>query len=659
MANILTTIAKKVFDKNATIICPNDMCFRQLIDRSNNLISVKDKDLNYIYVNKNFLSFIEQKDIIGKTDLEIFPKSVGYKLQLEDLKLIKNYSSITTISTTEELYVDISHIRWFDIQRSLFFNINYELIGIFTIYHDISEQKNLEEELAISKKQLELIVDNSNKMVLKAEKANSAKSEFVANMSHEIKTPLNSIITLSDLLLQTTLDKEQQRYAEIIQKSSEDLLNVVKTILDFSKIEVGKVDIEYSSFDIREDLLNDIVDIYSLKAEEKNIEFECFIAENIPNNILNDKGKVRQVLHNLLSNAIKFTNIGKIKLIVDFTKFNENFFEVKFTIEDTGIGIKDSDLKNLFLPFSQIKNNQTGQMGGSGLGLSISKSLVELMDGQLTVESKFEEYSRFTFSIPSRELAQIKNNKPINSMNNFEHKILLVEDNKVNQFTFETLLNKIGIKYIKIVNNGKEAIQELSENKYDLILMDIQMPELNGMEATKIIRNTTSPVLQHDIYIIALTAYSVKEYNDMYIKAGMNDIVEKPARREQLIDALNRFYNHDKLINCDIEISDETKSLLLNSFLNEGDIILAKIKSLIEKYSENENNIKQVKELVHEFKGMTTIINNSNNLYNAIKDLYDNFDLLKIDSIIKHYNVIQHEFDALKKKNSKYLTKIK
>ncbi|MCP4107678.1 MAG: response regulator [Desulfobacteraceae bacterium] len=385
-----------------------------------------------------------------------------------------------------------------------------------------------------------------------AVQADEAKSRFLANMSHEIRTPMNAIINMARFLADTKLDTEQKEYTDTILASSDILLSVINDIFDFSKIEAGKLDLEILDFNPR-DMVGELARSFSSKADEKGLRLEYYIAPEIPEALRGDPARLRQILLNYINNAVKFTEKGEIEIHVSLKEKSDSYIMLYCSVTDTGVGIPEERMKLLFHPFSQADASTTRKHGGTGLGLAISKQLAEMMDGEAGVESKEGVGSTFWFTAvleksenkietPKPESDDLKPDEKVSpgSDSHFpvsDIRILLVEDNPVNQKVVRAIMENFGF-FFDIANNGKQALKILEQNNYDLVLMDIQMPEMDGIEATEIIRDPGSKVRDHNIPIIAMTAHAMRGDRDHYIKAGMDDYISKPLNPDEVFAAI-------------------------------------------------------------------------------------------------------------------------
>lgn len=406
-----------------------------------------------------------------------------------------------------------------------------EIIGVAVFSKDITESKRASDEL----------VDAKNQAIAAA----TAKSEFLSNMSHEIRTPMNAIIGMTHLLLEKIQDEEIREYLHSIKYSSDNLLVVINDILDFSKIEAGKVSLEHIDFSLRQKM-DEVKKTFDLKAKEKDLTLHIDIDAKVPEHINGDPYRLNQILFNLIGNAIKFTHKGSVSVLIRKIKDENEWVTLLFEIRDSGIGIPVHKLDTIFESFTQAYTDTTRKYGGTGLGLAITRKLVNIQGGRIYLNSTVNAGTTFYVEIPYMKAQVTAAEKPHVPIEEDKEEllkglnILIAEDNVMNQFVIKQILAKWKCT-LTIANNGEEVIKLLHDTDYDVILMDLQMPEMSGYEATRIIRSKESIVKNPDIPIIALTADAFPETKRKVLETGMNDFLTKPFNRDELFDKISKY----------------------------------------------------------------------------------------------------------------------
>lgn len=531
--------------------------FASIIENSQDVIIGKTLDGIITSWNKaaEEIYGYSEDEAIGKNISIIIPEgkiSDFYKI-MDEIKIgnkVKNFETVRKKKNNDLIYVSVSVSPIYDLYGNL--------VGASTITRDMTERRLKEkeltekyeelsavyEELAATEEELRSNYKELQKAKEEAEKANLAKSQFLANMSHEIRTPMNGIIGVIDLLNLTELNNNQKEYINILEHSSKLLLNVINSILDISKIESGNFQLNMKAFNLKKTLDRTIKQL-SISCMNKNLEVSYFVDPFIEFNLIGDELRLNQVLINLINNAVKFTEKGGIRFKVNKISQSNNGIILQFSIQDTGIGINEEFKKHIFKKFVQQDMSYTKKYSGTGLGLAISKELVKMMNGDIWFESKFGIGSTFYFTaeflldcnkIIDENNTDLKNAEVSITKNK---SILIVEDNEINMKIACEMLKELGYEFI-CAYNGAQALELLDDNFPDLILMDIQMPILNGYETTKTIRRNEVGKQNH-IPIIAMTAYAMVGDRELCIENGMDDYISKPFDMAKLEGVLNKF----------------------------------------------------------------------------------------------------------------------
>jgi PAS domain S-box-containing protein len=499
---------------------------------SPNNMSIFDEEGTCLFVSNSLKDLYSKgtETLTGKNIMEFLPQDHS-----EDYNRAMDYMRVTGKPVIRNDRFSLGGKEYFF--ESSLFPIGKSRNGR-TLFCMISIDRTKEEE---ARKELLLAKE-------KAEAANIAKSQFLANMSHEIRTPLNGVIGMTQLLMETGLSQTQRKYADVIYQSGESLLAIISNILDFSKIEAGRLDLETREFSFST-LLDSILSMMKMRADQKGILFSYELDDNLPKTAWGAEDGLRQILLNLVNNAVKFTSQGSILLQAKKVSGSNSNFRVRFSVKDTGIGIPKEKQSLLFRKFVQLDGSTTRKFGGTGLGLAISKELALLMDGDIGVNSVPNQGSEFWVEIPftktqphdipstpKAKLPETPETIPASRPGS----ILLAEDNDVNQDVASHMIQKLGYE-LTAVSNGQEAIELLKKRRFSLVIMDIQMPVMDGLQATTLIRDPHSGTLQPDIPIIAITANVIKEDVERFYKTGINDHLPKPFRIQQLKEKIEKW----------------------------------------------------------------------------------------------------------------------
>ncbi len=551
---------------------------RIIVDENNTPVDYEVLAVNDAFVS---LSGIKREAYEGKLYSEVADEVDPKRLA------IYGKTALEGVSTHIKEIYSHRYGKWLEL--SIYSPEKYYFV---TIFQDITERR-------LSELELKRAIEN-------AEAANKAKSEFLANMSHEIRTPLNGILGMIDLSLNAKLEPDIEDNLMTAKSCAKRLLNVINDILDFSKMEAGKMLIQNVNFEIK-NLIEETIKIHANTAAAKGLELNYKFASTVPAYIIGDPNRLVQILNNLLSNAIKFTDLGEVLLSINNITPDNNELVLKFSVSDTGIGIAPDKIGLLFKSFSQVDSSFTRKYEGTGLGLAITKQLVEMMRGQIWIESELGIGTTFSFTLPCRPGERIE---PVMTTKIAKHtlpnlRILLVEDDPINQKIIKLMLKEKG-HIITTANNGAEAVNMYENGSYDLILMDIQMPEMDGIEATKLIR---SKEIREHIPIIALTAHALHGDRERFLAIGMDEYLSKPIDMEELYDLLERmtmgkpgddFSSLRVGNNGEILIREEEERILTAKEWPVLDEINVKIKELIQLLAEN--NFSATEQIAHEIK---------------------------------------------------------
>ncbi len=552
-----------------------------------------------------------------------------------------------------------------------------KVLGVVIVARDITDQKKVETELTEAKELAELATKT-------AEDAVKAKQQFLANMSHEIRTPMNAIIGFTKVLLKTELADKQKEYLSAIKVSGEALTVLINDILDLAKVDSGKMTFEQIPFKM-EASISAMLHLFETKIQEKNLELIKIYDKNIPETLIGDPARLNQVILNLVSNAVKFTSEGIITVSVNILRDNEEYVTIEFAISDTGIGIPEENLENIFEVFKQASSGTSRLYGGTGLGLAIVKQLVEPQGGIINVKSKLGEGTTFSFTLNFQKTTEnvlvqqgeIKLDPDIKNI-----KVLVVEDITLNRLLMNTILDEFGFEH-DVASNGKIAIEKLQHNTYDIILMDLQMPEMNGFEATEYIRN----IMNYKIPIVALTAdvttvdlakcrsvgmddYLSKPFDDRLLYNKIVEFVKKPTLKKNTEDVRNYYNQSENLKFVDLSnLSRRTKSdpklmmEMITLYLTQTPSLIAAMKQGLQ-----DKDYSALQSAVHKMVPSFSIMGISKDFENIAKKVQEDVDNIQrhrssMPDLVSQLEKIcteackelETEFNIIKQANSQFL----
>lgn len=588
----------------------NAPCGYHSIDEEARIIAINDTELKWLGYTR--------EEVVGKLYVYDVLDEETAKSVRENFSTFKKNGSVRErrltmrTKTGETFPVVLNSIAVYDADG------NY--VSSRSTIFDITQQQKTETALKEARQQA---IESAN-----------VKEQFLANMSHEIRTPINSVIGFTNLMQKTAMTEEQQQFVNLIQSASENLLTIINDILDISKIEAGMLRIEKNPFSLR-GLCNSIETMFYHRAREKNLSFSLFIQDNIPDTLNGDAVRLTQILVNLISNAIKFTQKGGISLNISTLSQNNDKVRLRFSVKDSGIGISTDKLETIFDRFQQGETDTTRKYGGTGLGLSIVKNLVQLQGGDITVESEPGKGTEFIFEI-GYSLVTLGETLPTSLADKTaitagafpEARILVAEDNSMNQLLIKFTFQSWKMNY-ELADNGAKAIEWLQRSTFDLLLLDIQMPLMDGYATAQAIRKE----LKSDIPIIAMTAHALAGEREKCISYGMNDYISKPIHEKELFSLLKKYLSNDRESNIE-SLKNELHYIDLNFLedmvMGNGDFLKTIIKQFLKQFpgemealklAVDQKDARQVATLAHHIQSTVSILGKNTPFFQQLEKL--------------------------------------